>query len=65
MTSWVGVSARHERPDRDPSELECVECGKRSLSAAGWRGVCVDLPDEDDEPTLAFYCLACGEREFG
>jgi hypothetical protein len=45
--------------------LECVECGKLSLSAAGWRGLRVDLPDEDDEPALAFSCPDCGERQFG
>jgi hypothetical protein len=25
----------------------------------------VDLPDEGDEPALAFYCASCAEREFG
>jgi ribosomal protein L44E len=45
--------------------LQCVECGTRSLSATGWRGVRVDLPDEGDEPALAFYCPECAQREFG
>jgi hypothetical protein len=45
--------------------LECVECGTRSLSAAGWRGVRVDLPDEGDESELASYCPDCAQREFG
>jgi hypothetical protein len=25
----------------------------------------VDVPDEDDEPILAVYCLYFAEREFG
>jgi hypothetical protein len=31
----------------------------------GWRGVRVDLPDEGDEPALAFYYPDCAQREFG
>jgi hypothetical protein len=53
------------QPDRALSLLECVECRIRSPSADGWRGVRVDLPDEDDEPLLAFYCPGCAERESG
>ncbi len=46
--------------------LACVECPRVSgFYARGWRAVRVDLPDEDDEPRLAFYCPECGEREFG
>ncbi len=57
MVSWAGKddASGHERRHRDPSVLECVECGKQSLSAVGWRGMRVDLPDEDDELLLAFY----------
>jgi hypothetical protein len=39
--------------------LECVDCGTRSRPAAEWRGVRVDLPDEGDEPALAFYPEVC------
>jgi hypothetical protein len=67
MVSWAGEgdATSQERQHRDPPVLECVECRRRSLSASGWRGVRVDLPDEDDEPTLAFHCPDCAEREFG
>jgi hypothetical protein len=67
MPGWVGTgdAPSDDRRQRDPSVLECVECRARGLSASGWRGVRVDLPDEGDEPAFAFYCPDCAEREFG
>jgi hypothetical protein len=44
----------------------CAECGQIADDRAlGWRGVRYDLPDEDDDPLLAFYCPECAAREFG
>jgi ribosomal protein L44E len=65
MVSWAGKGdlPRHERPRRDATVLECVECGKRSHSAVGWRGVRVDLAEEGDEPAVAFYCPECAAHE--
>ena len=49
-----------------PARLRCVECGATSdASARHWRGYRTDEPYEDEEPTLAFYCPSCAEREFG
>jgi hypothetical protein len=41
--------------------LACVECGRESEHATGWRG---DYPiDENtDNPTFVFYCPKCWER---
>jgi hypothetical protein len=33
--------------------------------AKGWRAYRGDLPGEDPEPYLLFYCPNCAEREFG
>ena len=33
--------------------------------ARGWRAYRGDVPSEDPEPILLFYCPACAEREFG
>jgi hypothetical protein len=33
--------------------------------AKGWRLYRTDVPDEDDEPTLAAYCAVCAYAEFG
>jgi hypothetical protein len=46
--------------------MTCAECDRvADASARGWRGVRFDLPDEDDEPLLAFYCPDRAVREFG
>jgi hypothetical protein len=46
--------------------LFCQEClVLADNEAREWRLLRVDVPGEDDEPTLATYCPACGEREFG
>ena len=45
--------------------LACVECPRvSSATARGWRAYRVDVPEEDEQPALAFYCPACAEREF-
>jgi hypothetical protein len=45
--------------------LVCAECGRRDDGkAAGWRGYRDDLPDEHEQPSLAFFCPSCAEREF-
>jgi hypothetical protein len=33
--------------------------------AAGWRAFRGDVPGEDPEPLLLFYCPICAAREFG
>jgi hypothetical protein len=46
--------------------LRCVECGCTWKSGKErWRAYRVDLPDEDDEPALAFYCVLCSLANFG
>ena len=41
----------------------CVECGKSSNEAAGWRVVRIDDPeDEDARPELGWYCPRSEER---
>jgi len=47
------------------SVLVCAECGRTDDGkAAGWRGYREDLPDEDEQPSLAFFCPSCAAREF-
>jgi hypothetical protein len=44
----------------------CQECGRPSSpEAKGWRLYRTELPEEDDEPTLAAYCVVCAHVEFG
>jgi hypothetical protein len=46
--------------------LICQECETVSDElACGWRAYRGDVPGEDDEPVLHFYCPSCAEREFG
>jgi len=45
--------------------LLCAECGRSNDGeAAGWRGYRDDLPDEDEQPSLVFFCPSCAAREF-
>ncbi|HEU4614498.1 MAG TPA: hypothetical protein VFS15_20525 [Kofleriaceae bacterium] len=45
--------------------LVCAECGcTDDEEAVGWRGYREDLPDEDQQPSLAFFCPSCAAREF-
>ncbi len=46
--------------------LVCAECGRSDGDgeAAGWRGYREDLPDEDEQPALAFFYPSCAAREF-
>jgi hypothetical protein len=45
--------------------LVCAECGCiDDEKAAGWRGYREDLPDEDEQPSLAYFCPSCAAREF-
>jgi hypothetical protein len=63
-----GVERRCEsrRPYRLSGPLECIECGAvAGPKAAGWRGYRIDVPEEDEQPAVAFYCLDCAIREFG
>ena len=47
-------------------ELSCQECLLfADDKARGWRLVRIDVPGEDEQPTLAAYCPECGERELG
>jgi hypothetical protein len=46
--------------------LWCQECGRPSgPEAKGGRLHRTDVPDEDDEPTLAAYCAVCAYVECG
>jgi len=46
--------------------LVCQECEIVSAGhAEGWRAYRGDVPGEDFEPVLLFYCPTCAEREFG
>jgi hypothetical protein len=33
--------------------------------AAGWRAYRADVPGEDPEPIVLFFCPRCAERELG
>jgi transposase InsO family protein len=45
--------------------LWCQDCGRPSSpEAKGWRLYRIDVPEEDDEPTLAAYCAVCAYVEF-
>jgi hypothetical protein len=45
--------------------LVCAECGcGDGGEAAGWRAYREDVPDEDEQPSLAFFCPSCAAREF-
>jgi hypothetical protein len=44
----------------------CWEClSVADERAKGWRAYRVDVPGEDPEPIIVFYCPGCAEREFG
>jgi hypothetical protein len=44
----------------------CWEClTVADERAKGWRAYRDDVPGEDVEPILLFYCPNCAEREFG
>ncbi|HEU5362731.1 MAG TPA: hypothetical protein VFU56_05270 [Gaiellaceae bacterium] len=46
--------------------VECRECGISSGAFwIRWRAYRCDDPERDEPPTLAFYCPACADREFG
>jgi hypothetical protein len=48
------------------SIVRCQECGRpSSMRWRGWRAYRTDDPELNESPTLAFYCPACAEREFG
>jgi hypothetical protein len=45
----------------------CIECGAQSASPSerGWRAYRCDNSENDEPPTLAFYCPRCAVAEFG
>jgi hypothetical protein len=46
--------------------MRCAECKTEAINPArGWRALRIDIPQEGDEPDVAFYCPECAEREFG
>ena len=50
----------------EPGRLLCWEClTVADEQARGWRAYRGDVPGEDPEPILLFYCPSCAEREFG
>lgn len=51
---------------RQMNTVECRECGISSGAFwIRWRAYRCDDPERDEPPTLAFYCPACADREFG
>jgi hypothetical protein len=59
-TAALAVEASENR-----SVLVCAECGRADDGeAVGWRGYREDLPDGDEQPSLAFFCSSCAAREF-
>lgn len=59
------TAALDVEPSENHSMLVCAECGRADEEkAAGWRGYREDLPDEDEQPSLAFFCPSCAAREF-
>ena len=58
-----GAGRREYAP---PEPLVCVECRTvSSFYAWSWRAYRIDDPERHGVPTLAFYCPACADREFG
>ena len=58
-------TALEVEPSENQSVLVCAECGRADdEKATGWRGYREDLPDEDEQPSLAFFCPSCAGREF-
>jgi hypothetical protein len=50
----------------EPGRILCSECGAvADQRASAWRAYRGDVPGEDLEPTLVFFCPRCAEREFG
>ena len=50
----------------ESGRLLCWEClTVADERARGWRAYRGDVPGEDPEPILLFYCPSCAEREFG
>jgi hypothetical protein len=46
--------------------VECRECGISSGAFwIRWRAYRCDDPEQGEAPSLAFYCPACADREFG
>src|SRR5262249_45655735 len=65
---------RADRPERrgfgrgtGPVALLGVPRGRRGAGGGGggWGASRGDVPGEDPEPILLFYCPSCAEREFG
>ncbi len=64
MMSFVSTRSGHD--DRTLNTVECRECGISSGAFwIRWRAYRTDDPELREPPTLAFYCPACAEREFG
>ena len=46
--------------------VACAECGRESDPLwRGYRACRIDEPSTNDEPTFAFFCPDCTQREFG
>ena len=51
---------------KETDHLFCWEClTLADEGARGWRAYRCDVPGEDPEPIVRFYCPGCSEREFG
>jgi hypothetical protein len=60
MSAW----SRHE--EQTLNTVECRECGISSGAFwIRWRAYRTDDPELNEPPSLAFYCPACADREFG
>jgi hypothetical protein len=45
--------------------MRCLECDCETEEARGWRGYLIDDPEDDEAPSVVFYCPECADREFG
>ena len=44
--------------------LTCIECGRVSREAVGWRAEVAHDPEGEDEPEVVAYCPGCWSSEF-
>jgi hypothetical protein len=59
----VSASSRNQQ---QINVVSCQECDVSSTTTwKGWRAYRTDDPETAEPPSIAFYCPACAEREFG
>jgi hypothetical protein len=53
-----------DKTNEDIHVLACIACPRvSSATARGWKAYRFDRQFEDEEPSLAFYCPECAQRE--